>query len=127
MANIKIALIDQYTKEKSTRFNAERLKYLQSLTLSDLLSNENPYIFKVWNIQLISSFIRRIIDDCLSSQENSFLDNFLIELAIFINENTYNGWKSSSQGIDLEFIKDNIRYIVTIKSGPNWGNSRQIQ
>ncbi len=26
----------------------------------------------------------------------------------------------------LEFEKDNIRYIVSIKSGPNWGNSSQI-
>lgn len=29
-------------------------------------------------------------------------------------------------GIDLEFEKEPIRYIVTIKSGPNWGNSSQI-
>ena len=31
------------------------------------------------------------------------------------------------KGIDLEFDKDNIRYIVTIKSGSNWGNSSQIK
>ena len=31
-----------------------------------------------------------------------------------------------SPGIDLEFDKDGVRYIVTIKSGPNWGNSSQI-
>jgi hypothetical protein len=35
--------------------------------------------------------------------------------------------KSSTEGIDLEFEKDNIRYIVAIKSGPNWGNSQQIK
>ncbi len=38
----------------------------------------------------------------------------------------YGGQKSSAEGIDLEFEKDSIRYIVSIKSGPNWGNSSQI-
>jgi hypothetical protein len=48
-------------------------------------------------------------------------------LAIFINHKAFNGRKSSTPGIDLEFYKDNVRYIVSIKSGPNWGNSRQIK
>jgi hypothetical protein len=39
----------------------------------------------------------------------------------------YSGEKSSGEGIDLEFSKNNIHYIVTIKSGPNWGNSSQIK
>jgi Type II restriction endonuclease EcoO109I len=38
----------------------------------------------------------------------------------------YGGFKSSAPGIDLELEKDGTRYIVTIKSGPNWGNSDQI-
>jgi len=47
-------------------------------------------------------------------------------LAIFINEKVYSGRKSGIQNIDLEFDKDNVRFIVNIKSGPNWGNSSQI-
>lgn len=31
------------------------------------------------------------------------------------------------EGIDLEFVKENAKYIVAIKSGPNWGNSSQIK
>lgn len=31
------------------------------------------------------------------------------------------------EGIDLEFERDGIRYIVSIKSGPNWGNASQIK
>jgi hypothetical protein len=47
-------------------------------------------------------------------------------LAIFINETVYKGRKSGILGIDLEFDFKDTRYIVTIKSGPNWGNSSQI-
>lgn len=45
--------------------------------------------------------------------------------AIYINSEILNGWKSGIEGMDLEFDKDGMRYIVSIKSGPNWGNSTQ--
>lgn len=38
----------------------------------------------------------------------------------------YKGRKSAVAGIDLEFDNNGVRYIVAIKSGPNWGNSSQI-
>ena len=46
-------------------------------------------------------------------------------LAIYINSKVYNGRKSGIPGVDLEFEKNDIRYIVSIKSGPNWGNNDQ--
>ena len=39
----------------------------------------------------------------------------------------YGGRKSGIEGIDLEFERDGIRYLVSVKSGPNWGNSSQIK
>lgn len=68
-----------------------------------------------------------MLDAHLSSQEESIFGEFLEGLAIFICKLAYGGDKSSSAGIDLEFTKDGIRYIVSIKSGPNWGNSQQIK
>jgi len=38
----------------------------------------------------------------------------------------FGGRKSGITNIDLEFDTDGKRNIVTIKSGPNWGNSSQI-
>ena len=48
-------------------------------------------------------------------------------LAIFVCSRVYGGRKSVAEGLDLEFEKDNRRYIVSIKSGPKWGNSDQIK
>lgn len=62
----------------------------------------------------------------MSSQEEGIFGEFLEKLAIFVNQKVYNGQKSSAEGIDLEFVKEHTRYIVSIKSGPNWGNSGQI-
>jgi len=43
-----------------------------------------------------------------------------------MTKKVYKGRKSAVQGIDLEFDNEGVRYIVAIKSGPNWGNSSQI-
>ncbi len=48
-------------------------------------------------------------------------------LAIFINSKIFHGRKSAAEGIDLEFENNSIKYLVAIKSGPNWGNSSQLK
>ena len=70
--------------------------------------------------------IRGIVDAHISSNEETIFGDWLEGLAIFINQKVYNGKKSGVTGIDLEFDNGGIRYIITIKSGPNWGNSSQI-
>ncbi len=67
-----------------------------------------------------------LLDAYLSSQEETMFGDFLEGLAIEICKNVYGGRKSLATGIDLEFDLDKTRYIVAIKSGPNWGNSSQI-
>jgi len=52
--------------------------------------------------------------------------NFLEKLAIFVCQEVYGGQKAPAEGIDLDFTRDRKRYLVSIKSGPNWGNSSQI-
>jgi len=69
--------------------------------------------------------VKTILDAHLSSQEEALFGNFLEGLALFVNDKVHSGKKSAAEGIDLEFENDGKRYIVSIKSGPNWGNSRQ--
>jgi hypothetical protein len=70
---------------------------------------------------------RQTVDAHISSSEESIFSDWLEGLAIFINSKVYGGWKSGITGIDLGFDKDGIRNIVTIKSGPNWGNASQLK
>jgi hypothetical protein len=70
--------------------------------------------------------VEGFLDARLSSQEETIFGGFLERLALFVCEKVYGGNKSSAEGIDLEFEKDDSKYIVTIKSGPNWANSQQI-
>jgi len=67
-----------------------------------------------------------LVDAHISSNEETIFGDWLEGLAIFINGKVYGGWKSGIPGVDLEFDNDGKRFIVNIKSGPNWGNSSQI-
>ena len=115
--------ITDYVEANIRDFHQTRLDKLQKLKLMDLVKRKNPYLFKAKNIDTAPDFVKTILDAYLSSQEEGIFGGFLEGLAIF---QVYGGRKSSAEGIDLEFEKDNIRYIVSVKSGPNWGNSSQI-
>jgi hypothetical protein len=84
-------------------------------------------LFKAKHILTSQDIIKSLPDAFISSSEEGIFGDWLEGLSIFINQNVYGGWKSGITGIDLEFDKDGIRYIVTIKSGPNWGNSSQVK
>ncbi len=107
-------------------FHEKRLENLFKLSLTKILKRKNPYLFKAKALNTAQELVKSILDAHLSSQEEGIFGGFLEELAIFICNRVYRGKKSSAEGIDLELDKDGIRYVVSIKSGPNWGNSRQI-
>jgi len=108
------------------QFHNRRLDNLASLKLNKILSRKNPYLFRAKHQNTAQDLVKTLLDAHLSSQEEGIFGGFLEELAVFICGRVYGGGKSASEGIDLEFSTDGIRYIVSIKSGPNWGNSRQI-
>jgi len=83
-------------------------------------------MFKAKALEVAADLVKSILSAFLSSQEETVFGDVLEELSIFVCGQVYGGRKSSSEGIDLEFERDKIRYLVSIKSGPNWGNSSQI-
>ncbi len=117
----------QYVEENIGSFHTNRLKNLSGFKLNQILKRKNPYLFKAKNILTAQDLVKLLLDAHLSSQEETIFGDFLEGLAIFICNKVYGGKKSAAQGIDLEFNKDSIKYIVAIKSGPNWGNSSQIR
>lgn len=124
----KLALNDviKYVENNIGDFHKKRIENLKKVKLSDILKRKNPYLYKAKNILTAHDIVKGILDAHLSSQEETIFGEFLEGLAIYICDKVYNGKKSSAEGIDLEFTKDKKLYIVSIKSGPNWGNSSQI-
>lgn len=124
MQKVEISEINNYVNENIQCFHTTRLECISSLKLSKLL-RKNPYLFKAKNINVASDLIGSLLDAFLSSSEEKIFGDFLEGLAVFITSKTSNGHKSSANGIDLEILRDNKHYLVSIKSGTNWGNSSQ--
>lgn len=103
MNPIEIEEVGQYVEQNIGTFHKSRLDSIKKLKLSNILQRKNPYLFKARNVLLAQDLIRILLDAHLSSQEEAIFGNFLEGLAIFVNQKVYNGWKSSTQGVDLEF------------------------
>lgn len=126
METLNLKEVVKYVEENIGTFHQKRIAGLKELKLKKVLSKKNPYLFKAKYVLTAQDIIKSLTDAFISSQEETIFGDWLEGLAIFVNEKVYKGRKSGIIGIDLEFDKDNTRYIVTIKSGPNWGNSSQI-
>lgn len=126
MNPLNLTDVTQYVEENIGTFHQKRIERLNKLKLRTVLKKKNPYLFKAKYLLTANEIVQGIADAYISSGEETIFGDWLEGLAIFINQKVYGGWKSGIANIDLEFDKDNIRYIVNIKSGPNWGNSSQI-
>ena len=113
-------------RKTSAFFTKKRISSLDNLSLSKVLRRKNPYLFKAKYILTAEELIKGLVDAHISSNEETIFGNWLEGLAIFINNKVFQGRKSGITGIDLEFDSSGKRYIVNIKSGPNWENSSQI-
>jgi hypothetical protein len=127
MANITQDEIRQYVEKNIQSFHDARIKSLSKLRLGRVLRKKNPYLFKAKHVVTPRDLVKALLDAYLSSQEEAILGGFLESLAVFICSRIYNGRKSTSEGVDLEFERKGVLYIVSIKSGPSWGNSSQIK
>ena len=125
MSTISDEQVLNYVSENIGTFHESRLVRLNELTLEKLVTRKNPYLYKSKNIVTASGLVQAMLDAFLSSQEEELFGKFLEGLAIYVATEAVSGWKSSATGIDLEFAKGGARYIVSVKSGPNWGNSGQ--
>lgn len=127
MEKVHLEKIKEYVENNIGIFHRKRIECLKKLKLKDVLKRKNPYLFKAKNILTAQELVKSLVDAHLSSNEETIFGDWLEGLAIYINGMIYNGKKSGMPGIDLEFDKKGIRYIVAIKSGPNWGNNSQIE
>ena len=118
--------VSSYVQAHISEFHDKRLHRLRSMDLEKLLRRKNPYLFRSKDVVSAEDLVGHLLDAHLSSQEETLFGQFLEGLAIHVAERVYGGQKSGISGIDLEFVKDGRRFLVSIKSGPNWGNSAQV-
>lgn len=119
--------VNRFVEETIEEFHQKKIEKLESLDLKTVLSRKNPYLYKAKGMENAGDIVKSMVNYYLASQEETLFGDWLEKLAIYVCGICFGGTKSSTEGIDLEFERDGKRYFVSIKSGPNWGNSRQIK
>ena len=120
-----LAELREFIHDELHRFNESKLNKLNGLDLVRIIRRKNPYLFRYKNFEALEDLVKALVDATLSSSDETLFGVILERVAIKVCEQSFGGRKSMVEGIDLEFDRDNIRHIVSIKSGPNWGNSDQ--
>lgn len=106
-----------------------RLEALKTIKLKGVVRRKNPYLFKAKNMETAGDLAKNILDAFLSSQEETIFGDLMENLAINICKQVFGGKKAEQtkyRSVDLIFERGGKIYIVGIKSGPNWGNSDQV-
>ena len=128
MKKFNLQEIYKYAEKHISIFHQRRLDYVQNkVDLFKILKQKNPYLFRAKNVLTAQDLIKGFLDAFLQSQEETLFGYFIEGLAIFVCDKVYGAKKSELTGIDLEFEKDGVIYVVEIKAGWNWGNSSQIR
>lgn len=127
MKPLEFSKVFDYVEKNIELFHKKRIDKLKGLKLSEVLKRKNPYLFKAKYILTSEQLVKNLVDAYISSNEETIFGDWLEGLVIFVNSAVYGGYKSGIEGIDLEFEKDGVRYIIAIKSGPNWGNASQVK
>lgn len=127
-ANVKLveANLVAHIEETIPDFHAARLASLGRLKLRDLVRSKNPYLFRAKNLLIAGDLVQGFMAAHLSSQEEGIFGTFLEKLAVFVATTLWKGQKSPAEGVDLDLSIRGQRYLIAIKSGPDWGNSSQI-
>lgn len=125
MKSVTLEEVTGFVNQHIGEFHESRINRVKKIKLKEVLQKKNPYLFKAKNVLTAQKLIESLLQAYLSSSEEELFGDFLEELAIFVASKTLNGRKSPGTGIDLEFTKDGVVHLVSIKSGVNWGNSSQ--
>ena len=118
--------LNEFASDRIEEFHNARLDRLQKVRLNNVLRRKNPYLFRAKDMQSAPEMVRSLLDAYLSSSEEELFGRIFLEsLAIRVSGEVANGRKSPAEGIDLEFDRVTTHFLVSIKSGPNWGNNSQ--
>ena len=102
----------------------ETLLHFNRLTLDGLIARVEPAHLLTETRSYVPDLIQKWVEQEVAGWQIARIEALLRDLALHVGKQL--GYTASDlPGIDLEFDQDDTRYIVSIKSGSNWGNSSQ--
>lgn len=124
MNRLSLSALNEYVGASFENLYAHQTEALRGILLDTLLQR-NPYLLIVRNANNAGQLVEFWLDEFLSSSQEQLFGELLFQLAVFVASQTCGGQKSGVTGVDLEFANNGVEYLVSIKPGPDWGDSSQ--
>jgi hypothetical protein len=114
MPRLAIHEVAEFIDERMKSINAQRLHMLETVSLKQIFAGVNPYWFRIEKIDNAHDLIERWLDEFLYPREVALLDDLLVNLAAFAAVRVHEGRPSEFSGVDLEFAKGKLLYLMSI-------------
>lgn len=115
--------LEQIIKSCLDNFYQRRLKKLDDLKLRDTLRKKNPYLYRAIGVKCINEIVTKLLEAYMSSSEETIFGDAFFEPLV---KAICCGTAAGGAGVDVVVETDDEYTVISVKSGPNWGNSSQM-
>jgi len=116
--------IEYFVDKLMAEFYRRTREFLESLSFQELMVT-NPYMLGITGTMLAAQIVQRFVDMAIAKRQEELVERFFADLALFVANQTFGGYKSSAHGVNFEFLDGGVHYLVSMRSGPEWGSSSQ--
>ena len=120
---MRSADLEELVHQCLDEFYRRRLQKLTELRLKDTLRKKNPYLFRATGVQRASEIVERSLQAFMSSSEETIFGDAFFEP---IAKAVCSGVAAGGAGVDVVVETSEQYTVISVKSGPHWGNSSQI-
>lgn len=114
--------LERLIQQSLDTFYQRRLQALHQLELKKTLRWKNPYLYRATGVQKASEIVEQLLRAYMSSSDETiFGDAFFEPIAKMVSGGKVGG----GEGIDILKETATVCTAISVKSGPNWGNSSQ--
>jgi len=115
--------LEKLVRTNLDEFYRRRLQKLNDLKLKDALKKKNPYLLRAIGVQQASEIVERLLEAFMSSSEETIFGDAFFEPVV---RAVCSGTPAGGAGVDVVVENEDQYTVISVKSGPNWGNSSQM-
>ena len=120
---LKQSGLKKAVKDSLRDFHSALLGKATGITLNQLLSRKNPYLYASLGLGASpEQFLRTLLDAWFSSSMEGCFGNTLESIAHHVITTMKIGIKSGTEGCDYDIVRGRYRFLMSLKSGGQWGN-----
>jgi hypothetical protein len=117
-------VIETHVSKGVIAFHHMRCKFLAGIRLEQVLKKKGLHLYRARNIWVASELVRNVLDDLVSSFDETAFRQFLEDIALFIVSKAKRGTESADGDYEAQFTYQGNHYVISVKMGHGYGKTR---